>query len=29
MDDDTKKKIDECKDVIELPAWDVMFKEKN
>lgn len=29
MDEDTKKKIDDCKEVIDLPPWDVMFKEKN
>ena len=29
LDEETKKRIDECKDVVHLPAWDVMVKEKN
>lgn len=28
LDEEMRKKIDECKDVIDLPPWDIMFREK-
>jgi len=29
MDEATLKKIDECKEVIDLPPWDVMINERD